>query len=392
LSKIQTNIVFEHLQNSTKRKIFEEGGMRSGKTRNIALFVVKYALENKNCICDFIRETLPSLKNSVLLDYEASLRAFGINPENIHNKTSHFFQLPTGSKIRYYSVDNDAKVHGVGRDLLHVNEAHQMPFEKMVQLFGRTRSKIICDYNPAIDDSHWLCNATLKPDSDFFQTTYKDNPFLEQAIIEEIEGFKDLENQYYWNVYGLGKRAKLEGLIYKNITYIDSIPKDAKLLGIGMDFGFSNSFTAISEMYDMGNNSLLFNELCYKREMFPHDIVNELKTQNVNKRTLISADGARPEIIKYISDAGFNITNAKKDVDFGIGLLQTRKLYCTSGSVNMKKEFSNYSYKKNGELYTNEPVKVFDHLMDANRYIASLTIADKVSKIKSSTTRAKRSV
>jgi hypothetical protein len=50
------------------------------------------------------------------------------------------------------------------------------------QLIFRTDWKIILDYNPS-DSFHWIYDKVIvRDDCDFFQTTYKDNPFLEQTI------------------------------------------------------------------------------------------------------------------------------------------------------------------------------------------------------------------
>jgi hypothetical protein len=44
---IKTNVVFEHLLESTKKITIEQGGTRSGKTYNILLFIIfKYCLKN----------------------------------------------------------------------------------------------------------------------------------------------------------------------------------------------------------------------------------------------------------------------------------------------------------------------------------------------------------
>ena len=69
---------------------------------------------------------------------------------------------------------------------------------------------------------------TRDSDVDFFQTTYKDNPFLNDVVVKEIEQLKDIDENY-WRVYGLGKEVKADHL-YFNFTTIKDIPESAKLI------------------------------------------------------------------------------------------------------------------------------------------------------------------
>ena len=57
---------------------------------------------------------------------------------------------------------------------------------------------------------------------EFFQTTYRDNPFLSDVIKEEIERLKDIDENY-WKVYGLGERGQSRSLIYNFKTELSLI-------------------------------------------------------------------------------------------------------------------------------------------------------------------------
>ena len=62
------------------------------------------------------------------------------------------------------------------------------------------------DYNPS-DEFHWIYDEVLtRDDCDFFQTTYKDNPYLSAQTVAEIERFKEADPDF-WRVYGLGERG-----------------------------------------------------------------------------------------------------------------------------------------------------------------------------------------
>ena len=55
----------------------------------------------------------------------------------------------------------------------------------------------------------------------------------------------------------------LEGVVFSNWKTIDTIPKEAKLIGIGLDFGYTNDPTAIIEIYNY-NGQRIVNEVAYQ--------------------------------------------------------------------------------------------------------------------------------
>ena len=63
---LKTNIVFEHLVNSKKKIIVNQGGTRSGKTFNIILYIIfYYCLNNFNKTVTICRKTYPALRATV---------------------------------------------------------------------------------------------------------------------------------------------------------------------------------------------------------------------------------------------------------------------------------------------------------------------------------------
>ncbi len=66
---LQTNKIYEILQESDKRISVMQGGSRSGKTYNILIwFIVKLLQENGKTLT-VVRQSLPSIKGSVLRDF-----------------------------------------------------------------------------------------------------------------------------------------------------------------------------------------------------------------------------------------------------------------------------------------------------------------------------------
>lgn len=202
-----------------------------------------------------------------------------------------------------------------------------------------------------------------------FISTYKDNPFLEQNIIDEIESLRH-KNQSLWQVYGLGMQAVVEGLIFRDVTYVDDIPPQVRRRWRGMDFGFTNDPTAIVTVGVDGDN-LYIDEVAYATEMLSSDIIRTLKAQD-DKMEVI-AESADPRLIQEIHRAGINIHPVKKfqgSINAGIQKMLQYKWHITRRSHNIIKEQKNYTYRQDKEgKWLNEPIDAYNHAMDAIRYV-----------------------
>ncbi len=179
MKQIQTNIVFEELEKTSKAKIrVFQGGSRSGKTFNILLWIIfSYCHQNKNKTISICRRTPPSLKASVLRDFLEILRSDELDSELYHNKTSNEYWL-NGNLIEFFSLDMGSRVRGRKRDLLFVNEANEIDYESWSQLLFRTDGGIIIDYNPH-DQFHWIYDKVLdRADCQLHISTYMDNPSI----------------------------------------------------------------------------------------------------------------------------------------------------------------------------------------------------------------------
>jgi phage terminase large subunit len=240
-------------------------------------------------------------------------------------------------------------------------------FEDWQQLIFRTTEKIIIDYNPS-EEYHWIYDKVLtREDVEFYQTTYRDNPFLESTLIDEIERLKNIDENY-WRVYGLGERGKSRALVF-NFNTVPNIPPNAKLIGRGLDFGFSNDSTALVETYVEGDN-MYARELIYRTGMTNQDIGRELQRLGLDRRDEIWCDSAEPKSIEELFRMGFNAKKTYKGaINLSIDMIRRYKLHVTEDSINMIKELRNYKYieDKNGQL-TNKPIDAFNHSLDALRY------------------------
>ena len=366
--KIQTNIVFEHLTNSDKRIVIEQGGTRSGKTYNILMWIIfKFTTENEGLTITICRKTYPALRASCMRDFFDILKTYDLYKEEDHNKSNSEYIL-NGNLIEFISLDQPQKLRGRKRDLLYINEANEIHFEDWQQLIFRTTGRVIMDYNPS-DEFHFIYDK-IKPreDVDFFVTNYLDNPFLEEDTIREIERLKDIDFNY-WKIYGLGEVGASQSIIFRANDCID-IPETATFLSMGMDFGFTNDPTTLVEVWKQGDD-LYLKELLFKTGLTNRDIDNHLRLLGVERKEIF-ADSAEPKSIEELYRMGWNIKPATKgqgSINIGIDMMKRYKIHITRDSLNMIKEFKNYKWAedKNG-VVLNTPVDMFNHTIDAVRY------------------------
>jgi phage terminase large subunit len=233
---------------------------------------------------------------------------------------------------------------------------------------------VIIDFNPS-EEFHWIYDQVLtRKDVEFYQTTYKDNPFLGAEIKAEIERLKEIDENY-WRVYGLGERGQSRSLVYTFST-CKQIPKEAKLVAYGLDFGFSNDPTALVRTYIL-DDAMYVDELIYRTGMTNQDIAKEMQNLGLEKQNEIFADSAEPKSIEEIYRMGWNVKPVVKGaINLGIDIIRRYNLYATEGSYNLIKELRNYKYieDKNGQM-TNKPVDNFNHALDALRY----SVVNKIS-------------
>lgn len=286
------------------------------------------------------------------------------------NRSLLTYTFANGSYIEFFSVEDESKVRGARRNILYVNEANNIPFDAYHQLSIRTNQDIYLDFNPT--NEFWAHTEVLKDeDADFIILNYKDNEALDETIIKEIEGAKEKAKtssywDNWWKVYGLGQIGSLEGVVFSNWSTIDKVPEEARLIGLGLDFGYSADPTAVVEVYEW-NGKRILNELCYRTGMLNSDIAKILP-----RNVVIYADSAEPKSIEEIYRYGINIhptVKGRDSINYGIDLMQQQEYLVTKQSINLIKELRAYTWDKDKAGKTlNKPIDFHNHIIDAVRY------------------------
>ncbi len=356
--------------NLKKRIKIIQGGTSAGKTFGILPVLIDKAARHEGIEISVVAETIPHLRRGALKDFLKIMKWTGRFFEDRFNKSLLRYEFANGSVIEFFSADDSSKLRGARRDILYINECNNVTFDSYNELAIRTRKEVYLDFNPS--NEFWV-HKELKdePDSDFLILTYKDNEALDQSIIDQIEKNKEKAktSSYWanwWKVYGEGQLGMLEGVVFSNWKTIDTIPKEAKLLGIGLDFGYTNDPTAIIEIYSY-NGQRIVNELAYQTGLLNSDIAKLLP-----KHVPVYADSSEPKSIDEIKRFGVTIkgvTKGKDSINYGIDVMQRNEYLVTSNSSNLIKELRAYVWdtdKQGNRL--NKPIDFNNHAIDAFRY------------------------
>jgi phage terminase large subunit len=353
-----------------KRVKIIQGGTSAGKTFGILPILIDKCAKEKGLEVSVVAETIPHLRRGALKDFTKIMRWTGRYVEDRFNATLLKYEFANGSTMEFFSADNASKLRGARRDVLYINECNNVTFDAYQELSIRTKKEIYLDFNPA--NEFWV-HKELKdePDSDFLILTYKDNEALDQSIVTIIEKNRDkaATSNYWanwWRVYGLGEIGMLEGVIFDNWKEIDKLPEDARLIGIGLDFGYTNDPTSAIEVYNW-NGKRIVNELVYNTGMLNSDIARILPTA-----VTIYADSSEPKSIEEIRRFGKTIkgvTKGKDSIKYGIDVMQRQEYLVTKQSTNLIKELRAYCWDvdKHG-VRLNNPAGGNDHAIDALRY------------------------
>ena len=378
---VEYTTTFEKLINTDKKFLLARGGTRAGKTYAIVQILVVWLITGKfrgkdvkAKICAVVRKTLPALKATALRDFEEVLEDWGVYHRIAINKTDRIYSYQ-GREIEFFSVDDQQKVRGRKRDILYCNEANELNFDTdFFQLLIRTKHYILLDLNPS-DPYTWVKTeiedkrAYSEGDVDVIIVNYKDNEFLTTEQRREIESIKD---PILRKVYVDGEYGQIKGVIFDNITIVDSFPDECKRVAIGLDFGYTNDPTAALKCGVLGDN-LYIDELLYEYALTNPDIAKRLP-----KDLDVYCDSAEPKSIEELKRAGIRAYPASKGRDsilFGINTIKKYNVCITARSANILKEQKLYKYKTepNGQP-SNTPIDDFNHAWDAVRYYALIKL------------------
>lgn len=390
------NKKYQPLFQNNSRYIILLGGRGAGRSTVASQYANAKLVAPEYFRCAIMRYVLGDIRNSIYKEILDRAEENGIKDSLLVNESMMSVSYGANSinavGFRKSSGDQKAKLKSLANySHVIIEEADEIPEEDFIQLDDSLRTlksdiKIILLLNPP-PKSHWIIKRwfdlipsgisdfyipILKTDivdTTFIYTSFEDNiKNISEQSIANYRRYEITKPEHYFNmIKGLVPEV-IRGKIYSNWKVIDSLPHEARLERIWLDFGYTNDPTAIGGIYKY-NGGYILDEWCYKTGMSNKEIADTLRSLELG---LVIADSSEPKSIDEIRGYGINILPAEKgqgSITQGIAFVKSQKISITKRSINIAKEYDNYAWliNKDGETL-NIPKDILNHHMDGIRY------------------------
>lgn len=291
------------------------------------------------------------------------------------------YYLPTGGKVFFGSADRPLTLEGVHVRATWLDEAGQMKREAWdvaLRRVGFHKGRILATTTPY--NLGWLKTEVYDRwkagDSDYEVVQFPSiwNPAYPK---EEFERAKETLPDWKFKMFYLGQFARPEGLVYqdfdpgRHVVEPFEIPASWRRI-IGVDFGYNNPTAAVWLAVNPDGVVYAYREY-YQRNKLPEESGADIKQLSKDERIDYAAcDPSDPAAIEKYRRLGILARAAnnavKEGIEAVITLFKSNRLFIFRGLVNLLDEIENYRWKEKQEQLKDEPVKEYDHALDALRY------------------------
>ena len=330
------------------------------------------------------RRTGATIRNTCFSLFKEILAKWQLLPFVKIRESDFRISFPNGSSIIFLGLDEETKLLSLNNiGCIFIEEAYEVPKNIVEQLNLRMRGitdnqQILMAFNP-ISKHSWLydfCEVNPPSSFVFIHSTYKDNPFLNQAYIAELEELYTRNPQkariFCDGAWGIDA----EGLVIQNWRKEEFNPMELAAIGyehrVGMDLGWIDKSAIVDTLYDRENKTIyVFNEF-YKSGCQLSELAQAIRDMSL-ERSKIYVDSAEPRSIQYFKSEGINAypcAKGKDSVKAGLMFLQDNLIVVHPKCKNFIMELENFSYiksKQTGE-WTEDTTHEFSHAIDACRY------------------------
>lgn len=393
----------DNYDGKNKVVICNEGSSRSSKTWDTFHFILAYCFSHpdQNQEIYILRDTLTNCRDFTFKEFKNCMDAIGYKEIEYRAAGQKPECTIAGNTIYFRGLDDESNTEGYPSDIIFVNEALETKESKIAGLRMRCRKLMIFDWNPKYTE-HWCFKMEGRPNHFFTHSTYKNNKHLQKSVIAEIESycpwhFDDMHlpekdrrphpvnvetgtaNEYRWKVYGEGRRAAPEGVIFDNVKYIDAMPVDVAPV-LGIDFGFTSDPTAIVLVAET-TTDIYLELLMYQSTETSREIDDYAIARGIDKKTPATADSADKytgenkgtvEMVAELRQRGWAIRKVSKtqSVMFWLLKMKEKKINIVKNDLYhfARIEAENYRFKIVHGIKINQPIDDHNHFWDAARY------------------------
>ncbi len=354
-----------------------------------------------------LRKTRASLTDSALVTYEDRI----LGPDNPIlagglRENRHSYKYPNGSEVVLGGMDKPTRLFSTEYDGIYVQECNELTLGEWESLLRALRGdatphqQLFGDCNPD-SPRHWLKQRADGGRCNLYYTRHEDNPALWTGSTWTARGMSyiaklDRLTGLRYQRLRLGKWAAAEGMVYEfdpAVHLLDPFVIPAEWQRIrSIDFGFTNPFVCQWWAIDPDGRMYLYREI-YKTQRIVSDHAVQIKALSAGERIRGSVSDHDAEDRETLHRAGISTTPAKKEVKLGIEAVEKRLRVQADGKPRLfvlrnalverdeqlaedvkptctEQEFDSYVYAKSvdGKANKEEPVKMYDHGLDAARY------------------------
>jgi PBSX family phage terminase large subunit len=386
---------------STAPEIVLSGPAGTGKSRACLEKLHDAALRYPRSRLLIVRKTRESLTESAMVTFERDVIGLSSPILEHGGQRSHRQSYPysNGSVIVIGGMDKASKIMSTEYDMAFVQEAIELNEDDWESLTTRLRNgrmpyqQLIADTNPD-RPTHWLKQRALAGKTLMLESRHEDNPRLFDGRHWTPEGLNYIARLNALTGARLqrlrfGRWVQAEGTVYdfdQTLHLVDrfEVPRAWRRI-LSIDFGYTHPFTAQWWAIDGDGRMYLYREI-YMTHRLVRDHAQQIKALSAGERISAAVSDHDAEDRATLDDAGIPTVPAWKAIKPGIEAVQDRlrkagdgkpRLFVLRDSLverdpalgkkpaSIVEEFDAYVWPKNDK---EEPVKEYDHGMDAMRY------------------------
>ena len=405
LFKYMSNMQQASVLDATARINIWHGAIRSGKTfASLIAFLIAVVTAPSNGLIVIAGRTLDTIGRNVMEPLTNDGVIGVMVGKHIRWTAGATTCVILGRTVHLIGANDrqaEGKIRGSTVCLAYVDEATLLPYDFFRQMLGRMSVKgarLFATTNPD-NPAHWLRKEYILRQGDLnlrhWQFHLDDNFTLDPDYV------RDLKSEYtglWYKRFILGNWVQSEGAVYEmwdeDTMVVDVLPMMTKWLAVGIDYGTTNPFAALT--LGLGADKRLYltrewrwDSKLQKRQLTDVEYSRRLRdflTQHPVPGSTIK--GIRPDwVVLDPSAASFKVQLyedgllarlADNEVKPGINtvgsLLRTDRLKVHRSCEGWLEEIPGYSWDiKASDKGTDAPVKTNDHSLDGGRYAIHTT-------------------
>lgn len=387
---------------TARREVLLCGPAGTGKSRAL-LEKLHYCADKYDGMRGLIvRKTRKSITQSTMVTFEKKVLPEGcLGRDVLWRTTEQEYRYPNGSIIAVAGLDDPTKVMSSEWDMIYVQEATELEEEDWGSLTTRLRNgvmpyqQLIADCNPAHPE-HWLKLRCDRGATLLLESKHEDNPTVTSEYLASLD---ELPRVLYLRLRK-GQWAAAEGTVYQDewnlgvhvVNRFDIPPEWPRYWTI--DWGYRNPF--VWQAWAMNHDGELYRyHEIYRTSQLVEDVAPEIMkiTANEPRPVAVICDHDAEDRATFEKHTHYRTIAAEKSVSTGIQDVKARLRVGSNGRAGAyflrdstigidrdlerrrlpfctDKEFEVYVWDiSNQRKIGEEPVKKFDHGLDAFRYL-----------------------